>query len=1026
MSGLDAYGKAMGEVQSDRQTSSSSHTAALCATPNPTTVDAGIAAHADGSPVDNDIDEHVPPVIAHVRRNFGVLAPTIETFIFRSGCLNESVVDVYNRLSICYPAIVDAALKQVRFEEFTMQMQIMLTQILSEEFGDDTEYLVNIILACTDAGSLFLSLLSKSMLDQVVTFAQSVMGENMYAMSYNMQGGGRNAEGGSGGGGGVGNYYRGAQQQHGYRNVGENGAPRDPRSSSVSVGPPHQDGAPTQKPYRSSGLPPQTSDAGRERSGDELRVNSDALSQREEGRDWGVGAVPPRGATGTGGSVRVDSSLGPRGAAAVMSGLGASAISRTDMSASRLTSDTASGAGMMSRHTHHLFSSSTAASGPSAKSSSMERGAINVSTHPNYLTSRGSPASSQARVPTPGASGVSLASTTSPMPTIGRAGPAIPMHHHHHHVGLGAMATNSAAASDWAAGNSASGSAPNMGTIAQRTLTPPTPQSAPMQQHQLQQLQPARTMNIPAPLSVQRRTEKNAAAAAAAAAATNAAAASTNGSAPTNSTSTNSSTAVVDAVIVPRTMSAPLSGNTNVSAPRGAHSLVHHQHHMPVLHHHHHHHHHRNFTAPPVAVTAAVQPRSPTHSPSASEERVATTAADSTSSPALETNSSTSVACASPLANVTFAGATRPPLTSAPPPALRGVGRIPIHHHHHHHIHLMVNKVEATTPALPQRQQQQQQIPAASQPPSQPQCMTPAIDLHEQQPHRQQQPERRTTSSGRWPNQKEELRGLLLAARVSESAVNYLLTNANIDELRGLKYVDFERRLRGWIPLMLDRQRIRQALLDSAPLQGQMTDNDDSATSLSRKNTTLSVGTEEEANGSGMPRRTLTVSSGVQSPLTPQQSSPTSKTGVQVPQPRTKMQQQQQQLSQQSVSGGSAIASPTDTGLALSEKETAKRDVTKTGSPATASVAPTSPVPTPTPAPTPTPVPTPTTAFSSNTRNEETDDGREEEQRRGGGRRGGKRGGMGRGNYNSTRVCRFFGTAEGCQFGDKCHYLHSK
>ncbi|TPP47845.1 hypothetical protein CGC20_14295 [Leishmania donovani] len=818
MSGLDSHGKAMGEAQSDRQMSSSSLTAASRATPNPAAADGGAAAHAGGSPVDNEMDEHVPPVIAHVRKNFGVLAPTIEPFIYRSGCLNKSVVDVYNNLSRNYIAIVDAALKQVGFEEFTMQMQIMLTQILSEEFGEDTEYLVNTILTYTGADSLFVSLLSKSMLDQVITYAQSIMSGNMYGMSYNMQSGGG---GGGRGSEGVGNsYYRGAQQHHGYRGAGENGSSRDLRGSSVAASPPHQDGAAPQKPYRSSGLPPHSSDPGRERSSDDLRATSDVISQREESRDWGGGAsVPPRGATATGG-IHVDSSVGPRGGAAPMSGMGAGAASRTEVSVSRATSETTSGAGVVPRHTHHHFSSSTAAAAPAAKPSSMERGGMSGAPQHNLLPPRASPASSQPRVSTPGAPSVSQATTTSPMPTMGRGGPGIPMHHHHHHLGIGAMATNSAAASDWAASNSVSGSTPSINAAGQRTLTPPTP---------------------------------------------------------------HSSSAAVEGGAAPRNMSAPLSGSAN--------------------------------------------PPSATHSPPASEERVATIPADSTGTPAPETNLPANQASASTPAPARSPPATSVSTTSAPPPALRGLGRIPLHHHHHH-MHLMMNKVDAAS--APQRQPQP--IPA--------------------------------------------------------TAVTYLLTDVNIEELRGLKYVDFEKKLRGGIPLMLDRQRIRQVLSSSAAVQSQSSDNDDSATSSNRKTATSGVGAEEEeAGGSGLPRRPPAISTGVQSPVTSHH----------------------------------AVASPADASFSSPEKESDKREGgTKTGSPTTASGAPTSPVPASTPAP------SPNSSYSPSTRNEDPEDSREEEQRRGSGRRGGKRGGLGRGGFSSSRVCRFFGTAEGCQYGDKCHYMHSK
>ncbi|CBZ31045.1 conserved hypothetical protein [Leishmania mexicana MHOM/GT/2001/U1103] len=1032
MSGLDSHGKAMGEAPSDRQMSPSSLTAASQATPNPAAADGGAAAHVGGSPADNEMDEHVPPVIAHVRKNFGVLAPTIEPFIYRSGCLNKSVVDVYNNLSRNYIAIVDAALKQVGFEEFTMQMQIMLTQILSEEFGEDTEYLVNTILTYTGADSLFVSLLSKSMLDQVITYAQSIMSGNMYGMSYNMQSGGG---GGGRGSEGAGNsYYRGTQQHHGYRGVGENGSSRDLRGSSVTASPSHHDGAAPQKPYRSSGLPPHSNDPGKERSSDDLRATGDVPSQREESRDWGGGvSVPTRGATVTGG-VHVDSGVGPRSGAAPMSGMGAGAASRTEVTVSRTMSETASGAAVMPRHTHHHFSSSTAAAAPvapaapAAKSSSMERGGMSGAPQHNLLPPRASPASSQPRVPTLGAPSVSHATTTSSMPTMGRGGAGIPMHHHHHHLGIGAMATNSAAASDWAGNNSTSGPAPNINVAGQRTLTPPTPQSASMQQHQHQHtqqqaqqqlpqpLQPTRTMNIPAPLSVQRRTEKNAAAAAAAAAAAGAApaAAPANGSAPANSSGPNSSSAAVEGGVPSRIMSAPLGGSANVPAPRGAQSLVHHQHHMPVSHHHHHHHH---FVAPPPAVTAAVQPLSATHSPLASEERVATISVASTGSPAPETNLPANQPSASTPAPVRSPPATTAPTTSAPPPALRGLGRIPLHHHHHH-MHLMVNKVDAAS--APQRQPQQ--IPATLQPQAQSHLPQPqqrvatAIDVHDQQ-----QQERTNAANGRWPNQKEELRGMLLTARVSESAITYLLTDVNIEELRGLKYVDFEKKLRGGVPLMLDRQRIRQVLSSNAAVQSQSCDNDDSATSSIRKTATNGVGAEEEAGGPGLPRRPPAISTGVQSPVTSHQSSPISKAGVQVPQPRTKMQQQQQQQTQQSINGGSAVTSPADASISSPEKDSDKREGgTKTGSPTTASGAPTSPVPASTPAP------SPNSSYSPSTRNEDPEDSREEEQRRGGGRRGGKRGGLGRGGFNSSRVCRFFGTAEGCQYGDKCHYMHSK
>ncbi|CAJ1037241.1 hypothetical protein, conserved [Leishmania shawi] len=1028
MSGVDAHGKAMGEAQSDRPVSSSSLTAASRATPNPTAADTGTAAHAGGSPVDNETDEHVPPVIAHVRKNFGVLAPTIEPFIYRSGCLNKSVVDVYNNLSRNYIAIVDAALKQVGFEEFSMQMQIMLTQILSEEFGEDTEYLVNTILTYTGADSLFVSLLSKSMLDQVITYAQSIMSGSMYGMGYNMQGGGGGGGGGRGAEGASNSYYRGAQQRHGYRSVGENGSPHDLRGNSVTASSPHHDGAAQQKPYRSSGLAPQPSDPGRERSSDDLRANSDVLFQREESREWGAGSGPHRGATAMGG-VHVDSGAAPRGVgAALMSGMGAGATGRTEVSVNKSMSDTVSGAGVISRHPHHHLSSSAAASVTSSKSPSMERGAMNVIPQHNLLMPRMSPASNQPRVPTPGAPNVSQPTTVSPMPTIGRGGPGNPMHHHHHHLGIGAMATNSAPASDWAGSNTASGSTSNINPTGQHTLTPPSSQSASMQQHQTQQIQQqsqqqsqARTMNIPAPLSVQRRTEKNAVVAtAAAAAATPAAAASSsaatapaNGSAPANSTSTNSNSAVAEAGVALRTISATLGGNANVPAPRGAQSLAHHQHHIPLSHHHHHHHH---FAAPPPAVTAAVQLPSATQSQPFTEERVAAASARSTSSPAPEVSLPAARTCSSTPASVTSApAATNAPTTCAPPPALRGVGRIPIHHHHHH-IHVMVNKVEVSS-SLPQRLPQQMpvapQLQLQSHPP---QRVATLIDGHEQQ----QQQERTNAANGRWPNQKEELRGMLLTARVSESAITHLLTDVNIEELRGLKYVDFEKKLRGGIPLMLDRQRIRQVLFSSVAVPGQSSDSDEPAMRFHRKNTTSEVGAEEEAGGPGLPRRPAVTSSGAQSPVTPYQSLPMCKAGVQVPQPRTKMQQQQQQTLQ-SINGGNTATSPADASFSSPEKETEKRESgTKTGSTTTTSGAPTSPVRGPTPAP------SPNSSYSPSTRNEETEDNREEEQRRGSGRRGGKRGGLGRGGFGPSRVCRFFGTAEGCQYGDKCHYVHSK
>ncbi|KAG5491398.1 hypothetical protein JIQ42_01299 [Leishmania sp. Namibia] len=1026
MSGMDAHGKSMGEVQSDRQMSSSSLTATSQATPNPPTADGGAAAHGGGSPVDKEMDEHVPPVIAHVRKNFGVLAPTIEPFIYRSGCLNKSVVDVYNNLSRNYIAIVDAALKQVGFEEFTMQMQIMLTQILSEEFGEDTEYLVNTILTYTGADSLFVSLLSKSMLDQVITYAQSIMSGNMYGMGYNMQGGG--GGGGRGAEGVSGSYYRGGQQHHGYRSAGENSAPRDPRGSSVAAAPPHHDGVAPQKPYRSSGLPSQSSDLGRERSSEDLRTNSDALSQREESRDWGSGSAPPRGGTATGG-LHVESSVGSRGGAASMSGMGVGALSRAEVPVSRSMSETAAGAGVMSRHTHHHFASSTAAIAPTGKPSSVERGGMNVTPQHNLLPPRASPASSQPRVPTPGAPNASQATTTSPMPTIGRGGAGMPMHHHHHHLGIGAMATNASATSDWAGSNNASGLTPSINASVQRTLTPPTPQSAPLQQHPPQQMQhqsqpqqqPTRIMNIPAPLSVQRRTEKNAAAAAAAAAAATPAAvpaapatAPDNGGPPTNSASANSSGAAVEAGPVPRTISASLGGSANVPAPRGAQALPHHQHHLPISHHHHHHHH---FAASPAVATTAVHAPSVTHSPLVLEERVASTPADLTGSPAPEMTSSAIQTSASTPGPVTSAPATNVPTTPAPSPAPRGLGRLPLHHHHHHHLHLMLNRTEAASHS-PHRQQQQIPVAFQPQPLSHMQPLTQrvgtAIELHEQQ-------ERTNAANGRWPNQKEELRGMLLTARVSESAITYLLTEVNVEELRSLKYVDFEKKLRGGIPLMLDRQRIRQVLTSTAAVQGQVSDNDDSTASLNRKNATSGLGAEDEASGTALPRRPQVISSSVQRPVTPQQSSPVSKAGLQVPQPRTKMQQQQQQHTLLPSSGGSAVASPTEVNFTPSEKGADKHESgTKTESSTTVSGAPTSPVPAPTPAQ------SPNSSYTPSTRNEEPEDSREEEQRRGSGRRGGKRGGLGRAGFSSSRVCRFFGTAEGCQYGDKCHYMHNK
>ncbi|GET93016.1 hypothetical protein, conserved [Leishmania tarentolae] len=1013
MSGLDSHGKAMGEAKTDWQISSSSLTAASRASPNPAAADSGVAAHAGGSPVDNEMDEHVPPVIAHVRKNFGILAPTIEPFIYRSGCLNKSVVDVYNSLSRNYIAIVDAALKQVGFEEFTMQMQIMLTQILSEEFGEDTEYLVNTILTYTGADSLFVSLLSKSMLDQVITYAQSIMSSNMYGMGYNMQSGGASGNRSSEG---VGNsYYRGSQQQHGYRSSGENGSSRDPRSSSIAANPPHHEGVTPQKPYRSSGIPPHASDVGRERSTDDLRAASDVLPQREESREWGGSSAPSRGAAVTG-NVHVESSVASRGGAPSMSGMGAGAPGRTEVSVNRTMSETVSGTGVIPRHTHHHFSSSTAATVPSAKVLSMERGGINVVPQHNLLPPRPSPASSQPRVPTPGAPNVSQNTTISPMPTMGRGGPGILMHHHHHHLGIGAMATSNAVSSDWAGNNSLSGPIPNMNAAGQRTLTPPTPQPASMQLQSQQQLpqaqQPTRTMNIPAPLSVQRRTEKNAAAAAATA---TPAAAPANGSAPANSSNPNSSSVALEGG-APRAVSATTGGNASVPAPRGAQLLAHHQHHMPVSHHHHHHHHH--FIVSPPVVAAALQPPAATHSPPASEERVATVSADSTGLPAMETNAPANQTCASTPAPVRSPSSTSAQTTSAPPPALRGLGRIPLHHHHHH-MHLMVNKVDVASA----RQRSPQQAPATSQPQPQPQPqpqqrVATSIDVDDQN---QQHQERTNAANGRWPDEKEKLRGMLLTARVSESAITYLLTDVNIEEVRGLKYVDFEKKLRSGIPLMLDRQRIRQVLSSSPAVQSQSSDNDDSMTSSHRKIATSGVGAEEEASGSGLSRRPPAISAGVQSPVTSHQSSPISKAGVQVPQPRTKMQQQQQQQTQQPINGGSSVASPADASFSSPEKEADKREsATKTGSPTTASAAPTSPLPASTPAP------SHNSSYSPSTRNEEPEDSREEEQRRGTGRRGGKRGGLGRGGFSSSRVCRFFGTAEGCQYGDKCHYMHSK
>ncbi|KAG5467074.1 hypothetical protein LSCM1_01255 [Leishmania martiniquensis] len=1037
MSGLDAHGKSMGEAPSDRQMSSSSLTATSQATPNPAAADGGSAALGDGAPVDKTMDEHVPPVIAHVRKNFGVLAPTIEPFIYRSGCLNKSVVDVYNNLSRNYIAIVDAALKQVGYEEFTLQMQIMLTQILSEEFGEDTEYLVNTILTYTGADSLFVSLLSKSMLDQVITYAQSIMSGNMYGMGYSMQGGGGGAGGGRGAEGGSNSYYRGAQQHHGYRSVGENGAPRDPRGNTVAAGPPHHDGAAPQKPYRSSGLPPQSSDPGRERSSEDLRANSDVLSQREESRDWGGSSAPPRSAPPTGGA-HVDSSVGSRGGAASGSGMAAGVSSRTEVPVSRSMSESVTGAAVMPRHTHHHFPLATAATAPTGKQSSVERGGMNVTPQHNLLPPRASPASGQPRVPTPGAPNASPATTASPLPTIGRGGASIPIHHHHHHLGIGSMATNSSATSDWAGSNNASGSPPSISASVQRTLTPPTPQSAPMQPHPPQQPQPTRIMSIPAPLSVQRRTEKNAAAAAAAAAA---ATATDNGNPPTHSAGTNSSGAAVEAGLAARTASTSVSGQANVPAPRGAQALAHHQHHLPITHHHHHHHHHHHFAASAPAAAAVVHAPAPTHSPLVPEEHVVSTSAELRGSPAPEVHLAANQISASTPGRVASAPATNLLRTPALTPALRGLGRIPVHHHHH--LHLMLNKVEVASP-LPQRQQQQQQpISAPSPPQAQPHVSLPqrqqqqqiptafqrqpqphmqplsqrvatAIDLHEQQ-------ERTNAANGRWPNQKEELRGMLLAARVSESAIAYLLTEVNVEEVRGLKYVDFEKKLRSGIPLMLDRQRIRQVLSSTAALQGQSSDNDDCMSNPNRKIATVEVGTEEEGGGSALPRRPQIISSGVQSPVTPQQPSPVSKAALQVPQPRTKMQQQQQQQTQPSISSGSAAASPADASFTPPEKGTDKHEsVPKMESPTTASGAPTSPIPAPTPAP------SPNSSYSPSTRNEEPDDSREEEQRRGSGRRGGKRGGLGRGSFSSSRVCRFFGTAEGCQYGDKCHYMHNK
>lgn len=328
----------------------------------------------------------------------------------------------------------------------------------------------------------------------------------------------------------------------------------------------------------------------------------------------------------------------------------------------------------------------------------------------------------------------------------------------------------------------------------------------------------------------------------------------------------------------------------------------------------------------------------------------------------------------------------------------------------------MVNKVEVSS-SLPQRLPQQMPVAPQLQPQLHPpQRVATLIDGHEQQ----QQQERTNVANGRWPNQKEELRGMLLTARVSESAITHLLTDVNIEELRGLKYVDFEKKLRGGIPLMLDRQRIRQVLFSSVAVPGQSSDSDEPAMRFHRKNTTSEVGAEEEAGGPGLPRRPAVTSSGAQSPMTPYQSLPMSKAGVQVPQPRTKMQQQQQQTLQ-SINGGNTATSPADASFSSPEKETEKRESgTKTGSTTTTSGAPTSPVRGPTPAP------SPNSSYSPSTRNEETEDNREEEQRRGSGRRGGKRGGLGRGGFGPSRVCRFFGTAEGCQYGDKCHYVHSK
>ncbi|KPI82998.1 hypothetical protein ABL78_7988 [Leptomonas seymouri] len=61
----------------------------------------------------------------------------------------------------------------------------------------------------------------------------------------------------------------------------------------------------------------------------------------------------------------------------------------------------------------------------------------------------------------------------------------------------------------------------------------------------------------------------------------------------------------------------------------------------------------------------------------------------------------------------------------------------------------------------------------------------------------------------------------------------------------------------------------------------------------------------------------------------------------------------------------------------------------------------------------------------NSSRPDDLEDSRDEEQRRGSGRRGGKRGAARGGGAYSNRICKYFTTPDGCQYGDKCHYLHS-